>query len=248
MPVGAMWGVAGGGHLCLLALLSLLSCLHQAHAKEFFMESTDKEILDFLLHNSRYDMRVRPPLEEGPLRVNVSVLLLSLYSPDESSLNYEVELLLHQHWFDPRLTFNDNGRHAYLSGMHHLHQIWLPDTYFVFRGQFKEELSNDNIALKIFRGGKVSYTIRRYLILSCTGDLQKFPFDDPFCTFSMESISYEERDLKYFWVNNTNSDNGKSLERSGRLVSLNAYMIENSTHVCNDTFFWRGGLGSVRFS
>ncbi|MPC53920.1 Glycine receptor subunit alphaZ1 [Portunus trituberculatus] len=84
------------------------------------MESTDTEILDFLLHKSRYDKRIRPPDKDGPVRVNVSVLLLSLSSPDESSLNYEVEFLLNQQWQDPRLKHDDNGRYDYLSGMHHL--------------------------------------------------------------------------------------------------------------------------------
>ncbi|KAF2367470.1 hypothetical protein FHG87_001777 [Trinorchestia longiramus] len=54
-------------------------------AKEFFDKANDKEILDFLLHKSSYDKRLKP-VSDGPLRVNVSVLLLSLSSPDESSL------------------------------------------------------------------------------------------------------------------------------------------------------------------
>ncbi|CAG0888317.1 unnamed protein product [Cyprideis torosa] len=48
-------------------------------------QKTDKVILDELLNSSLYDPRVRPE-SEGPLVVNVSVLLLSLASPDESSL------------------------------------------------------------------------------------------------------------------------------------------------------------------
>ncbi|XP_053649604.1 glycine receptor subunit alpha-4 isoform X4 [Cherax quadricarinatus] len=251
MMEGVTRGAVSLESLCLVAILTLLCCCcccTQVQGSEFFMESSDKEILDFLLHKSRYDKRVRPPVKEGPLRVNVSVLLLSLSSPDESSLIYEVELLLHQHWFDPRLQHNDAGRHEYLSGMHHLKDIWLPDTYFIMRGEFKHDLSQDNIALKIYRGGKVSYTIRRYLILSCEGNLNKFPFDDPFCTFSMESISYEERELTYYWLNSTGSDNGKSLAKSSKLSALNAYMIMNRTLVCNDTFFWRGTLLGGNYS
>ncbi|XP_071521650.1 glycine receptor subunit alpha-4 [Panulirus ornatus] len=249
MLEGVARGAAGVETLCLLAMMTIFCCCccsTPVHATEFFMESSDKEILDFLLHKSRYDLRIRPPVKEGPLRVNMSVLLLSLSSPDESSLIYEVELLLHQDWYDPRLQHNDAGRHEYLSGMHHLNDIWLPDTYFIMRGEFKQDLSQDIIALKICRDGKVSYTIRRYLILSCEGNLNKFPFDDPFCTFSMESISYEQRELKYYWLNSTDSDNGKSLAKSSTLRALNAYIIMNRTLVCNETLFWRGNYSCLR--
>jgi hypothetical protein len=48
----------------------------------------------------RYDKRTKPAAT--PLHVNVSVMVLSLSSPDESSLNYDVEFLMHQEWTDPR--------------------------------------------------------------------------------------------------------------------------------------------------
>ncbi|XP_047476236.1 glycine receptor subunit alpha-4-like isoform X1 [Penaeus chinensis] len=230
------------GLLALLAVATLcIMCVSPVQASEFFLESSDKQILDYLLHSSRYDKRIRPLVKDGPLSVNVSVLLLRLASPDESSLKYEVELLLHQDWIDPRLKYDDAGRHSYLSGMHHIDDIWLPDTYFIMHGEFKENLSKDKIALKIYKDGKVSYTMRKYLILSCEGNLNKFPFDDPNCTFSMESISYEKKDLEYHWLNDTGMENGSSLAKSNNFRSLNAYMISNRTLVCQeDTFFWRG--------
>ncbi|XP_042889830.1 glycine receptor subunit alpha-4-like isoform X6 [Penaeus japonicus] len=236
-------GAAGAeGLLALLAVATLcIMCVSPVQASEFFLESSDKQILDYLLHSSRYDKRIRPLVKDGPLSVNVSVLLLRLASPDESSLKYEVELLLHQDWIDPRLKYDDAGRHSYLSGMHHIDDIWLPDTYFIMHGEFKENLSKDKIALKIYKDGKVSYTMRKYLILSCEGNLNKFPFDDPNCTFSMESISYEKKDLEYHWLNDTGIENGSSLAKSNNFRALNAYMISNRTLVCQeDTFFWRG--------
>ena len=74
-----------------------------------YHELSDKEILDHLLHRQRYDKRIKPPMS-GTLRVNVSVVLLSLSSPDESSLHYEVEFLMHQKWSDPRLVHDDGER------------------------------------------------------------------------------------------------------------------------------------------
>ncbi|MPC91254.1 hypothetical protein E2C01_086278 [Portunus trituberculatus] len=56
------------------------------------------------------------------------------------------------------------------------------------------------------------------------------------------AVSYEQKDLTYLWLNNTASDNGKSLAKSNQLRSLNAYMIMNRTEICEDSFFWRGEL------
>ena len=89
------------GSLCLLTLLSLSSSLSQS-SNTFSGSLNDKQILDRLVHSQRYDRRIKPDIK--PLHVNVSVVLLSLSSPDESSLHYEVEFLLHQTWMDPRST------------------------------------------------------------------------------------------------------------------------------------------------
>ena len=80
------------------------------------------------IFNFRYDKRIKPPVI-GSLRVNISVVLLSLSSPDESSLvkldievfvtityfspsfqHYEVEFIMRQRWDDPRLIHDDGGR------------------------------------------------------------------------------------------------------------------------------------------
>nr|CAH7756276.1 unnamed protein product [Callosobruchus chinensis] len=139
-------------------------------------------------------MQPAPPFHNGingkqreSLTVNVSVLLLSLASPDESSLKYEVEFLLQQQWYDPRLRYSNQSQYPYLNAIHHHSDIWLPDTYFIMHGDFKDPLIPVHFSLKIYRNGSVTYLMRRHLILSCQGSLNIFPFDDPKCTFSMES-------------------------------------------------------------
>lgn len=105
------------------------------------------------------------------------MLLLSLASPDESSLvscflnnllhyiffttsfsclififkyisvvrfkyniyfqKYEVEFLLQQQWYDPRLRYSNQSHYDFLNAIHHHEDIWLPDTYFIMHGDFK---------------------------------------------------------------------------------------------------------------
>ncbi|XP_049821057.1 glutamate-gated chloride channel isoform X2 [Aethina tumida] len=201
---------------------------------------SDKEILDNLLRATRYDKRLLPPVR-GTLTVNVSVLLLSLASPDESSLKYEVEFLLQQQWYDPRLRYSNQSNYDFLNAIHHHNDIWLPDTYFIMHGDFKDPLIPVHFSLRIYRNGSVNYLMRRHLILSCQGRLNIFPFDDPLCSFAMESISYEMTAIKYVWKNDEDV-----LRKSPSLTTLNAYLIENQTLICPIKSSWRGNYSCLK--
>ncbi|XP_051173876.1 glutamate-gated chloride channel isoform X10 [Leptopilina boulardi] len=217
---------------CILTLALTLASL--VSADDIFEEGkSDKEILDNLLLSTRYDKRLLPPVQ-GTLTVNVSVLLLSLASPDESSLKYEVEFLLQQQWYDPRLRYSNRSRYEFLNAIHHHNDIWLPDTYFIMHGDFKDPLIPVHFALRIYRNGTVNYLMRRHLILSCQGRLNIFPFDDPLCSFAIESISYEQTAITYVWKN----DEG-TLRKSPSLTTLNAYLIQNQTITCPIKASWR---------
>ncbi|CAO1353653.1 unnamed protein product [Diamesa serratosioi] len=210
-------------------------------AHSFFAEGkSDKEILDHLLKNSIYDKRLLPRVD-GTLTVNVSVLLLSLASPDESSLKYEVEFLLQQQWFDPRLQYANQSHYEYLNAIHHHEDIWLPDTYFIMHGDFKDPIIPMHFALRIYRNGTINYLMRRHLILSCQGRLNIFPFDDPLCSFAVESISYEQSAITYVWKNDEDT-----LRKSPSLTTLNAYLIQNQTLACEVKGSWRGNYSCLR--
>ncbi|XP_043285206.1 glutamate-gated chloride channel isoform X13 [Venturia canescens] len=177
----------------------------------------------------------------GTLTVNVSVLLLSLASPDESSLKYEVEFLLQQQWYDPRLRYSNRSRYEFLNAIHHHNDIWLPDTYFIMHGDFKDPLIPVHFALRIYRNGTVNYLMRRHLILSCQGRLNIFPFDDPQCSFAIESISYEQTAITYVWKNDE-----ATLRKSPSLTTLNAYLIRNQTLTCPIKASWRGNYSCLK--
>ncbi|XP_073943007.1 glutamate-gated chloride channel-like isoform X17 [Choristoneura fumiferana] len=205
----------------------------------FAAGKSDKEILDNLLKNSRYDKRLLPPVD-GVLTVNVSVLLLSLASPDESSLKYEVEFLLQQQWYDPRLRYSNQSHYDFLNAIHHHEDIWLPDTYFIMHGDFKDPIIPMHFALRIYRNGTINYLMRRHLILSCQGRLNIFPFDDPLCSFALESISYEQSAITYVWKNDEDT-----LRKSPSLTTLNAYLIQNQTIACPIKASWRAEGNSL---
>jgi len=215
---------------------------------ERYHELSDKEILDHLLHRQRYDKRIKPP-GVGSLRVNVSVVLLSLSSPDESSLHYEVEFIMRQRWSDPRLIHDDGGRHAFLNGIHHHSDIWKPDIYFIKHGTFKDNLDPSNIALRIHRNGTVLYSMRRHLVLNCEGDLHIFPFDSPMCTFAIESVSFLRSQMDFHWDGDNAVEEGDvagSIALSPVLKRHNAYLVHNETVYCNYEDEWRGDFSCLK--
>lgn len=133
--------------------------------------------------------------------VNVSILLLSLSSPDESSVTYEIGFVMFQKWYDPRLKFDvpeklkDQSYTIYLNGLNHADNVWTPDIYFIKHGEFKQPTDKFDplhITLKIYANGTVIYITQRNMILTCEGNLKIFPFDSPKCFFSIESSKYSK--------------------------------------------------------
>eukprot|EP00092_Neocalanus_flemingeri_P014403 GFUD01015537.1.p1 GENE.GFUD01015537.1~~GFUD01015537.1.p1 ORF type:complete len:492 (+),score=81.86 GFUD01015537.1:246-1721(+) len=228
-------------------LISLSSGLSSAgYHRRFEGAQSDKEILDIILHRNRYDKRIKPPLQ--PINVNVSVVLLSLSSPDESSLHYEVEFLMHQKWIDPRLAHSheDGVRHLY--GLSHHTQIWKPDIYLIKHGTFKS-ISPTEVSLKLFQNGTVFYTMRRHLVLNCEGDLPIFPFDSPMCSFNIESVSNTRDQMSFHWVGpNAVDEDGAagSMGLSPVLKNHNAYLIHNETLYCDQGEEWRGDFSCLQ--
>lgn len=168
-----------------LVIVSLLAkcCINSANALKFevpkFYNRTDRQILSHLLNPQIYDLHVRP---HDPTFINVSVVILTLFSPDESSLKYEVEFLLNQVWTDQRLMYDDASsesstsdpnsdssssysstsikRYPYLNALPVRESMWMPDTYFILHGEFKYPTDPMHMALKIYPNGTVLYTSR----------------------------------------------------------------------------------------
>ncbi|KAI8122340.1 Glutamate-gated chloride channel [Lucilia cuprina] len=256
---------------------------------KFDESSSDKEILDLLLEKKRYDKRLLPPVNDedfccglsspdmatelnsrrphrrGTLTVNVNVLLLSLASPDESSLKYEVEFLLNQQWNDPRLQYGNKSHYDFLNALHHHDSIWTPDTYFIMHGDFKDPIIPMHFALRIYRNGTITYAMRNFyyyfilwtymyinvlysyflllktvnMYLLITQGLKIILWKLQTISPSHE-VSYEEAQIKYVWKNDEDT-----LRKSPSLTTLNAYLIKNQTTAC-DQNSWRGNYSCLR--
>ncbi|KAG0414171.1 hypothetical protein HPB47_008671, partial [Ixodes persulcatus] len=79
----------------------------------------------------------------------------------------------------------------------------------------------------------------RHMTLVCQGNLKIFPFDNPKCPFAVESMSYEESQLKIDWTD-------PSISTATSLRAHNAYLAKNETGYCDTRHTWRGNYSCLR--
>lgn len=79
------------------------------------------------------------------------------------------------------------------------------------------------------------------MTLVCQGNLKIFPFDNPKCPFAVESMSYEESQLKIDW-----SPTEPSINTATSLRAHNAYLAKNETGYCDTRHTWRGNYSCLR--
>ncbi|XP_048349752.1 glycine receptor subunit alpha-2 isoform X6 [Sphaerodactylus townsendi] len=82
-----------------------------------------------------------------------------------------------------------------------LDSIWKPDLFFANeKGANFHDVTTENKLLRISKNGKVLYSIRLTLTLSCPMDLKNFPMDVQTCTMQLESFGYTMNDLIFEWM------------------------------------------------
>ncbi|XP_069895400.1 glycine receptor subunit alpha-2 isoform X3 [Dipodomys merriami] len=131
------------------------------------------DFLDKLMgRTSGYDARIRPNFKGPPVNVTCNIFINSFGSVTETTMDYRVNIFLRQQWNDSRL--------AYSANFH--------------------DVTTDNKLLRISKNGKVLYSIRLTLTLSCPMDLKNFPMDVQTCTMQLESFGYTMNDLIFEWL------------------------------------------------
>ncbi|KAF7634234.1 Ig-like domain-containing protein [Meloidogyne graminicola] len=169
--------------------------------------SSDTEILSQLL-NRGYDWRVRPPGtnlsldgDHGPVVVNINMLIRSISKIDDVNMEYSTQLTFREEWVDGRLAYglpNDlKPDHIILTAGQ---QIWMPDTFFQNEKQArKHEIDKPNVLIRIHKDGRILYSVRISLVLSCPMYLQYYPMDVQTCLIDMASYAYTDTDIEYRW-------------------------------------------------
>ncbi|CCD69051.1 Ig-like domain-containing protein [Caenorhabditis elegans] len=169
--------------------------------------SSDTEIIKKLLGKG-YDWRVRPPGinltipgTHGAVIVYVNMLIRSISKIDDVNMEYSVQLTFREEWVDGRLAYGFPGDSTpdfliLTAGQ----QIWMPDSFFQNEKQaHKHDIDKPNVLIRIHRDGRILYSVRISMVLSCPMHLQYYPMDVQTCLIDLASYAYTENDIEYRW-------------------------------------------------
>ncbi|XP_076372399.1 glutamate-gated chloride channel-like [Tachypleus tridentatus] len=140
--------------------------------------SEESALLRSLVDPSKYDKNV--PANGEPVEVSVQAYIRAIEKIDVDGKKFKVQLTFRQYWMDKRLKFS-SPRINYLSVNDH-DSLWTPDIFFTnsYGGEALNLLSANSL-LRIMGDGKVVYSRRINLELSCERELAKFPLDTLTC-------------------------------------------------------------------
>ncbi|XP_021572699.1 gamma-aminobutyric acid receptor subunit epsilon [Carlito syrichta] len=154
-------------------------------------------ILDTILNE--YDHKLRPGIGERPTEVTVEISVNSLGPLSFLDMEYTIDIILCQSWYDERLRYNDTFESLVLNG-NMVSQLWIPDTFFRNSKRTQEyTITMPNQMIRIYKDGRVLYTIRMTIDAGCSFQIFKFPMDSHSCPLSFSSFSYTVNELVYKW-------------------------------------------------
>ncbi|CAB60369.3 Gamma-aminobutyric acid receptor subunit beta [Caenorhabditis elegans] len=166
------------------------------------------ETHDFLqfLRSIKYDHRQVPDDGyDGPVHVNVSIVVSNIRSVSEVTMDYSIEMFYRESWRDPRLTYSrDKFKNKTEISLHESYSnyLWHPDTFvpnaISSKNPRRQSITHRSL-LRLRNNGSILYSRRLSLILTCGMDLTLFPFDTQLCKMGFESYGYTADKVKYLW-------------------------------------------------
>ncbi|XP_070534365.1 glycine receptor subunit alphaZ1-like [Ptychodera flava] len=118
-------------------------------------------------------------------------------------MDYSIIIYFRQLWNDPRLQHNSPT--ITIDG-DITRMFWTPDTYFENSKDEHIHISpKQNSLFQIQPNGDIFYSIRLSLKLSCSMNLNDFPFDCQYCGVTIMTYSHSTRDVIVRWLGDRES-------------------------------------------
>ncbi|XP_072857313.2 gamma-aminobutyric acid receptor subunit gamma-1 isoform X3 [Pogona vitticeps] len=140
-----------------------------------------------------YHTEVRTTVIETDVYVN------SIGPVDPINMEYTIDIIFAQTWYDSRLKFNSTMKVLMLNS-NMVGKIWIPDTFF--RNSRKSDahwITTPNRLLRIWSDGRVLYTLRLTINAECYLQLHNFPMDEHSCPLEFSSYGYPRNEIVYKW-------------------------------------------------
>ncbi|XP_022703247.1 gamma-aminobutyric acid receptor subunit beta-like isoform X2 [Varroa jacobsoni] len=197
----------------LLPLLTLLAALqvaqsHKTKTSDFYElrpgQTERGQNITHILNSfftKGYDKRVRPNYGGPPVKVGVSMQIVSISAVSEVQMDFTSDFYFRQSWRDERLSFPETNELSQMTvGAEVAGKIWVPDTFFANeKTAYFHIATTPNTFLRIGSDGDVYRSIRLTVTASCPMDLRYFPMDRQSCTIEIESFGYTMSDIRYSW-------------------------------------------------
>ncbi|XP_039769622.1 gamma-aminobutyric acid receptor subunit gamma-1 [Ornithorhynchus anatinus] len=154
-------------------------------------------ILNSLLRD--YDSKLRPDIGVRPTVIETDVYVNSIGPVDPINMEYSIDIIFGQTWFDRRLRFPGSSKVLMLNS-NVVGKIWVPDTFF--RNARKSDahwVTTPNRLLRIRGDGRVLYTLRLTIAAECYLQLRNFPMDEHSCPLEFSSYGYPQNEIEYKW-------------------------------------------------
>ncbi|XP_012368096.1 gamma-aminobutyric acid receptor subunit epsilon [Octodon degus] len=184
-------------------------------------------ILDTILKN--HDPKLRPGIGGKPTVVSVEVYVNSLGPISILDMEYTIDLMFYQTWYDERLRYNNTFESLVLN--HDMvHELWIPDTFFKnSRKAVEHEITLPNQMVRIYKDGRVLYTIRMTIDARCSLHMFKFPMDSHSCPLSFSSFSYSMNDMIYKWQDNFSLEMNE--KNTWKLLQFDLTAVSNKSEI-----------------
>ncbi|PVD26416.1 hypothetical protein C0Q70_14092 [Pomacea canaliculata] len=172
-------------------------CQGCAYKKEgaTYQDSANLEVTLF----RNYSRTIRPTLNQSePVRVNVTLQLLSVLKVDNQRQELSVRCVLLTQWLDQLLIWSP----AEFGGLEVLHPdqtiLWAPRVNPMSPEDDGDIMNKWITSHQLLHTGLVTFRSSGQLRLPCYLDMTAFPFDTQTCSFSFMVQDYTEREVTLF--------------------------------------------------
>ncbi|KAL4223141.1 hypothetical protein ACF0H5_016613 [Mactra antiquata] len=151
-----------------------------------------------------YDKKLPPRQDQvdKQVEVTVNIFVISMYTIDESSMDFSMSVHFRERWLDERLSYNNTNNNITRLELDKslFDQIWMPDVYILNeKSSSFHEVTILNKMIHIYPDGTIQMVSRVTGVFSCQMYLYKYPFDKQKCYFEIESFGHGTDTMKYVW-------------------------------------------------
>lgn len=148
-----------------------------------------------------YDKNLLPNVVDG-VEVRVELHIQEVSEISELTGDFSLDIFFSEIWVDSRLSFDHIPlcRGNITLKTDYKHRIWTPDTCIVNSKQSTIHSSpSENTFVILYRNGTIWQNHRMQVRGPCEIDLRAFPFDTQKCFLTLESYSYNAREVQLHW-------------------------------------------------